>query len=332
MSKELTEIRKSLQKNLQEYFRVPVENYFQVPWLPVRWVLDKGLPLGRIIEVYGPEQSGKSTFAYQVLGQFISQGGIATVIDTEGSFVPSWIRQLGMNPSDFVITHPDHMEGVFDVIRKVLDSIPEGTPIGIVWDSVIGTPTRSQLEGKTEIATGARVLSSFLPRITKILYERQALVIFINQARVNLNFYGQAAIDTSGGYALRHDAAMRILFQKSGRISRSQGEILGHEILINVVKSKVGEPYRFIKIPFFKKRGFDRKVITVSYAITSGLLEVKGAWLKWKDKSHSRWDFDSWSNEEVQELESALEEKIYGTVEEPINLGDTDLSRGKAED
>lgn len=303
-------VRSNLQKELQEYFRVPVSNFLEVPWLPIQYILDNGLPFGRITEIYGPEQSGKSTFAYQVLGYFIEKyDGIGVVVDTEGSFVSSWIRQLGMDPEKFVVVHPDHMEGVFDAIVKTIESVPEDKKLAIVWDSVAGTPTKSQLEGRSEIATQARVLSVKLPILTKLLYDRQVLTIFINQARTFLNFYGQATIDSSGGYALRHSAAMRISFRKAGRITKGN-EILGHEINIDVVKSKVGEPYRNTKVPFLKKSGFDWKAITISSALTAGVLSMKGAWIKWKDKSYQRWNLSSWTDDVVKEVEEALRDKL----------------------
>jgi len=320
------QVKEILQKELQDFFRVPVSNYFKVPWLPIQWVLDKGLPLGRIVEIFGPEQSAKSTFTYQVLGTFAKQGGLSVIIDTESSFVPSWITQLGFDVSDFVIVQPACIEEVFEALKKILETTPYETPLAIAWDSVFGTPTKAQLEGKFEIASAARILSSRLPTVIKALYERQALAIFINQARTVLNMYGQPTIDSPGGYALRHDAAMRIMFQKNARITRGQSEIIGYEISISVVKSKVGEPFRTVKVPFLKSKGFDRVAIAINAALNLGLLEMKGAWIKWKDKSHTRWNLESWSEDEIEEIEKLLEEK-YGigySTEESIDNGTMD--------
>jgi recombination protein RecA len=237
-----------------------------------------GFPKGRVVEIYGPESSGKTTLALHIIAECQKSGGIAAFIDAEHALDPSYAANLGVNIDDLLVSQPDSGEMALDVVDQLVRSSAVDV---IVVDSVAALVPRAELEGDmsdTQIGLQARLMSKALRKITGSLSLSQCTVVFLNQLRSKIGvLYGSPEV-TSGGNALK--------FYSSVRLDTRRKEILpdnsGIRVKVKVVKNKIAAPFKSVMLDILFGSGIDRMGCTLDAALDVGVVERKGSWYAYK--------------------------------------------------
>jgi recombination protein RecA len=240
--------------------------------------LGGGFPKGRVIEIYGPESSGKTTLALHVIAECQKSGGIAAFIDAEHALDPSYAANLGVNIDDLLVSQPDSGEMALDIVDQLVRSSAVDV---IVVDSVAALVPRAELEGDMsdmQIGLQARLMSKAMRKITGSLSLSQCTVVFLNQLRSKVGvLYGSPEV-TSGGNALK--------FYASVRLDTRRKEILpdnsGIRVKVKVVKNKVAAPFKSVMVDILFGTGIDRMGCTLDAALDLGIVERKGSWYAYK--------------------------------------------------
>jgi len=206
-----------------------------------------GVPRGRIVEIFGPESSGKTTFSLHIIGCEQKQGGTCAFIDTEHALDPTWANRLGVDIDNLIVSQPDFAEQALETTVALVES---GLVTLVVIDSVAGLIPRAELEGDigdANIGLAARLMSQALRKLTGLCFSTGATVIFINQIREKIGVFFGSNETTAGGRALKHFASLRLDVRKIEAIKKST-EIIGQNIRLKAVKNKVGTPFRTAEI------------------------------------------------------------------------------------
>lgn len=243
-----------------------------------------GLPRGRIIEIYGPESSGKTTIALHAIAEIQKEGGIAAFIDAEHSIDPNYAKNLGVNIDNLILSQPDSGEQALEIV----DILTKSSHIDlIVVDSVAALVPEVELQGEMReqtIGAQARLMSKALRKITGSLSKNRTSIIFINQVREKVGvIFGSPEI-TSGGRALKFYASVRIDVRKISSIG-SGDEISGNIIKMKVVKNKLAAPFKSATTEIIFSRGISKIAETIDLAESVAILERRGAWYRYEEQN-----------------------------------------------
>ena len=287
-----------------------------------------GLPRGRVVEIYGPESSGKTTLCLQVVAEMQKLGGVAAFIDAEHALDPQYAQKLGVSVGDLLISQPDTGEQALEIADMLVRS---GSVDIIVIDSVAALTPRAEIEGEMGdqmVGLHARLMSQALRKLTANIKKTNTLVIFINQIRMKIGVMFGSPETTTGGNALKFYASVRLDIRRIGAIKKGD-EVIGSETKVKVVKNKVAPPFREAIFDILYGEGISRQGEVVEMGVAHKLVEKSGAWYSYKGekigqgKDNSR-EFLKSHPEIAQEIEAKIREAASTTVIKPTKAAAAD--------
>ena len=240
-----------------------------------------GLPKGRIIEVYGPESSGKTTLALQVLAEAQKKGGICAFVDAEHALDPIYAKKLGVKTAELLISQPDTGEQALEIADTLIKS---GSISVIVIDSVAALTPKAELEGEMgdhHVGLQSRLMSQALRKITGSVSKSNTMVIFINQIRMKIGVMFGNPETTSGGNALKFYSSVRMDIRRIGAI-KDKDEIIGNSTRVKIVKNKVAPPFKVVEFDLMYGKGISKTGELVDLGVKAGIVEKAGAWYAYK--------------------------------------------------
>jgi recombination protein RecA len=237
-----------------------------------------GLPVGRIIEIFGPEASGKTTLAMQAIAQAQRQGGICAFIDAEHALDPAHAARLGINVDDLIISQPDYGEQALDIAEMLIRS---GAIDVLVIDSVAALVPKAELEGEmgdSHMGLQARLMSQALRKLTPVVHKSKTILIFINQVRQNIGAMPFAPKEiTTGGNALKFYSSIRIEVRRIASLKKDEVQV-GNRVCIKVVKNKVAAPFKKVELDLLFNEGISRELDLLDAALHFGVIQQSGSW------------------------------------------------------
>ncbi len=279
-----------------------------------------GLPRGRVVEIYGPESSGKTTLTLQAIAEMQKLGGTAAFIDAEHALDPQYAQKLGVNVSELLISQPDTGEQALEIADMLVRS---GSVDIVVVDSVAALVPRAEIEGEmgdSHMGLHARLMSQALRKLTANIKRTNTLVIFINQIRMKIGIMFGSPETTTGGNALKFYASVRLDIRRIGTIKKGD-DAIGSETRVKVVKNKVSPPFRQAEFDIFYGAGISREGEIIELGVQQKLIEKSGAWYSYKNnkigqgKDNTR-DFLKEHKEMAQEIEQCIRDNLgMGKIE-----------------
>jgi len=241
-----------------------------------------GLPLGRILEVYGPESSGKTTFCLSVIAEAQRKGGLAAFIDVEHALDPKYARVVGVNLDDLLVSQPDSGEDALNIMETLIrsDSIDV-----IVLDSVAALITKAELDGQmgdVTMGSQARLMSQAMRRLTAVVSKTKCVCIFTNQIREKIGVMFGNPETTSGGRALKFFSSIRIDIRRKDQIKTPEGKVIGNRTKIKIVKNKVAPPFTEAEFDIMYDEGISKLGSILDLGLEHKILEKKGAWIAYQ--------------------------------------------------
>jgi recombination protein RecA len=243
--------------------------------------LGGGIPKGRIIEIYGPESSGKTTVCLHVLAEVQKAGGTAAIVDAEHALDPAYAKRLGVNTDTLLISQPDSGEQALEVVETLVRS--NAVDI-IVVDSVAALVPQAEIEGDmgdAHMGLQARLMSQALRKLTAVISRSKTTVIFVNQLRMKIGVMFGNPETTTGGNALKFYASVRMDIRRQAQIKAGDA-VIGNHVRVKVVKNKVAPPFREAEFDIMYNQGISREGDVIDLAVTHGVVDKAGAWYEYK--------------------------------------------------
>jgi recombination protein RecA len=278
-----------------------------------------GLPRGRIVEIYGPESSGKTTLTLEVIAQAQKLGGTAAFIDAEHALDPGYAEKIGINIDDLLVSQPDTGEQALEICDMLVRS---GSVDVVVVDSVAALTPKAEIEGEmgdSHMGLQARLMSQALRKLTANIKRSNTLVIFINQIRMKIGVMFGNPETTTGGNALKFYASVRLDIRRLGAI-KDGDEVIGNETKIKVVKNKVAPPFKQAECEIFYGEGISREGELIELGVQHELVQKAGAWYSHngerigQGKDNVR-KFLKEHTEVADRLEAQIREKVFGAAQ-----------------
>lgn len=242
-----------------------------------------GLPKGRIVEVYGPESSGKTTLTLHVIAEEQKKDGVCAFVDAEHALDPQYARKLGVNLDELLISQPDTGEQALEIVDTLVRS---GAVSLVVVDSVAALTPKSEIEGDmgdAQVGAQARLMSQAMRKLTASIGRSNCMVIFINQIRMKIGVMFGSPETTSGGNALKFYASVRLDIRRIGSI-KDRDEVVGNSTRVKVVKNKVAPPFRQVEFDIMYGEGISKVGELIDLGVKAGVVEKSGAWYSYGDE------------------------------------------------
>jgi len=273
-----------------------------------------GLPRGRVVEIYGPESSGKTTLTLQVIAEAQRAGGTCAFIDAEHALDPIYAESLGVNTDDLLVSQPDTGEQALEICDMVVRS---GAVDVVVVDSVAALTPRAEIEGEmgdSHVGLQARLMSQALRKMTGNIKQSNTLVIFINQIRMKIGVMFGSPETTTGGNALKFYSSVRLDIRRIGAVKEGE-EVVGNETRVKVVKNKVAPPFRQTEFQILYGQGINRLGEILELGVQQGIVEKSGAWYAYKNDRigqgrKNACDFLAEHPDISREIESRIREEL----------------------
>ncbi len=242
-----------------------------------------GLPRGRIVEIYGPESSGKTTLALQVIAEAQKKGGTCAFVDAEHALDPIYARKLGVNLNELLLSQPDAGEQALEIADTLVRS---GAIDVLVVDSVAALVPRAELEGEMgdfHMGLHARLMSQALRKLTGTVARSKCMVIFINQIRMKIGVMFGSPETTTGGNALKFYASVRLDIRRIGAI-KDRDEVVGNQTRVKVVKNKLAPPFKMVEFDIMYGEGISKTGELIDLGVKAGVVEKSGAWFSYNSQ------------------------------------------------
>lgn len=280
----------------------------------------QGVPKGRITEIYGPEASGKTTLALQVIAQAQKNGGYAAFIDAEHAFDPRYAKALGINVEELLVSQPDSGEQALEITETLIRS---GALDVIVVDSVAALVPRAEIEGEmgdSHMGLQARLMSQALRKITGIVNKTSTSCIFINQVREKIGVMFGNPETTTGGRALKFYASVRLDIRRIGALKKAD-EVIGNRTKVKVAKNKVAPPFKVVEFNILYGKGISRIAEILDLAVEYDIIQKRGSWFRYEGEpigqgADSAMQFLEEDSELCDKIELMVRNRLKGIVPE----------------
>lgn len=290
-----------------------------------------GLPRGRVVEIYGPESSGKTTLALHTIAEAQKLGGICAFVDAEHALDPVYARKLGVNVDDLLISQPDAGEQALEIADTLVRS---GAIDVLVVDSVAALVPRAELEGEmgdVQPGSQARLMSQALRKLTASISKSRTMVIFINQIRMKIGVMYGSPETTSGGNALKFYASVRLDIRRIGAI-KDRDEVIGNQTRVKVVKNKLAPPFKQVEFDIMYGEGVSKLGEIIDLGVKAGVVEKSGAWFSYDSQriGQGRENAKAFLKENpdiANKIEAAVRQNS-GLIAEAILAGETEKDDG----
>jgi recombination protein RecA len=280
----------------------------------------QGIPRGRVTEIYGPEASGKTTLALQVIAQAQKAGGYAAFIDAEHAFDPRYAKALGINVEELLVSQPDNGEQALEITETLIRS---GALDVVVVDSVAALVPRAELEGEmgdSHMGLQARLMSQAMRKITGIINKSRTSCIFINQVREKIGVMFGNPETTTGGRALKFYSSVRLDIRRIGSIKKGD-EVIGNRTKVKVAKNKVAPPFKVVEFNIMYGKGISRISEILDLAVEYDIIEKRGSWFRYDGEpigqgSDAAMQFLEEDPELAEKIEATVRKKLMGIEDE----------------
>jgi recombination protein RecA len=293
-----------------------------------------GLPRGRVVEIYGPESSGKTTLALHTIAEAQKKGGICAFVDAEHALDPIYARKLGVNVDDLLISQPDAGEQALEIADTLVRS---GAIDVLVVDSVAALVPRAELEGEmgdVQPGSQARLMSQALRKLTASISRSRTMVIFINQIRMKIGVMYGSPETTSGGNALKFYASVRLDIRRIGAI-KERDEVIGNQTRVKVVKNKLAPPFKQVEFDIMYGEGVSKTGELIDLGVKANVVEKSGAWFSYDSQRigqgrENAKQFLKENPDVASKIEAAVRQNA-GLIAEAILAGESDDKDGDDE-